>query len=146
MYYYYYYQLFSSDLLTQFSAVRETAVSALLKKTVPKSCDLDLIPTSLLFNSSDEIVAVLSHVINKSLLSNTFPTVFKRAVVKPLVKTFTWSKWSPKLQTCVKSAFLFKVVGEGCHVSVTWPSEHKLTLASISVSLPCSSHHWKCAT
>ena len=89
MYYYYYYQLFSSDLLTQFSAVRETAVSALLKKTVPKSCDLDLIPTSLLFNSSDEIVAVLSHVINKSLLSNTFPTVFKRAVVKPLVKTFT---------------------------------------------------------
>ena len=62
---YYYYQLFWGDLLTQFSAVRETAVSALLKKTAPKSCDLDPIPTSLLFNSSDEIVSALSHIINK---------------------------------------------------------------------------------
>ena len=52
---------------------------------------------------------------------------------------FTWLKWYQKLQTCFKSVFLFKPVREGCDVSVTWPSEHKLTLASTSVSLPCSS-------
>ena len=54
-------------------------------------------------------------------------------------KNFTRPKWSQQLQTCIKSVFLFQVVGEGCHVSATWPSEHKHTLASTSVSLPCSS-------
>ena len=52
----------------------------------PKSCELDPIPTSLQFDCSDEIVPALTHVVNESLLSGTFPTVFKRAIVKPLLK------------------------------------------------------------
>ena len=63
-----------------------TAVSALLKKMACKTCDLDPIPTSLLFDCSDEIVPALTHVVNESLLSGTFPTVFKHAIVKPLLK------------------------------------------------------------
>ncbi|WP_295513932.1 reverse transcriptase domain-containing protein, partial [Thiolapillus sp.] len=51
-----------------------------------KTCDLDPIPTSLLFDCSDEIVPALTHVVNQSLLSGTFPTVFKHAIVKPLLK------------------------------------------------------------
>ena len=47
-------QLFSGDPLTQFSAVSETAVSALLKKMAPKSCDLYSIH-SISFDCSDEI-------------------------------------------------------------------------------------------
>ena len=54
--------------LTHFSAVSETAVSALLKKMACKTCDLDPIPTSFLFNCSDEIVPALTHVVNQSLL------------------------------------------------------------------------------
>ena len=79
-------QPFSGDPQTQFSAVSETAVSALFKKMAPKSCDLDLIPTSLLFDCFDEIVPALTHVVNELLLSGTFPTVFKCPVVKPLLK------------------------------------------------------------
>ncbi|WP_419652762.1 hypothetical protein, partial [Thiolapillus sp.] len=77
---------FSGKPLTHFSAVSETAVSALLKKMACKTCDLDPIPTSLLFDCSDEIVPALTHVVNQSLLSGTFPTVFKHAIVKPLLK------------------------------------------------------------
>ena len=51
-----------------------------------KTWDLDPIPTSLLFDCSDEIVQALTHVVNQSLLSGTFPTVFKHAIVKPLLK------------------------------------------------------------
>ena len=51
-----------------------------------KTCDLDPIPTSLLFGCSDEIVPVLTHVVNQSVLSGTFPTVFKHAIVKPFLK------------------------------------------------------------
>ena len=52
-----------------------------------KTCDLDPIPTSLLFDCSDEIVPALTHVVNQSLLlSGTFPTVFKHAIVKLLLK------------------------------------------------------------
>ena len=76
----------SGKPLTHFSAVSETAVSALLKKMACKTCDLDPIPTSLSFDCSDEIVPALTQVVNQSLLSGTFPTVFKHAIVKPLLK------------------------------------------------------------
>ena len=79
-------QLFSGKPLTHFSAVSETAVSALLQKMACKTCDLDPIPTSLLFDCFEEIVPALTHVVNQSLLSGTFPTVFKHAIVKPLLK------------------------------------------------------------
>ena len=46
--------------------MNETAVSALLKKMAPKSCDP--IPTSLSFDSSDEIVPALTHVSSESLI------------------------------------------------------------------------------
>ncbi|WP_419595662.1 hypothetical protein, partial [Thiolapillus sp.] len=99
-------QLFSGKPLTHFSAVSETAVSALLKKMACKTCDLDPIPTSLLFDCSDEIVPALTHVVNQSLLSGTFPTVFKHAIVKPLLKKTSLDpndlkKTSDLFQTCL---------------------------------------------
>ncbi|WP_419602649.1 hypothetical protein, partial [Thiolapillus sp.] len=101
-------QLFSGKPLTHFSAVSETAVSALLKKMACKTCDLDPIPTSLLFDCSDEIVPALTHVVNQSLLSGTFQTVFKHAIVKPLLnKPSLDPNDLKKLQTCFKPVFLF---------------------------------------
>ena len=102
-------QLFAGKPLTHFSAVSETAVSALLKKRACKTCDLDPIPTSLLFDCSDEIVPAFTHVVNQSLLSGTFQTVFKHAIVKPLLKkpSLDPNDLEKKLQTCFKPVFLF---------------------------------------
>ena len=73
-----------------------------------KTCDLDPIPTSLLFGCSDEIVPALTHVVNQSVLSGTFPTVFKHAIVKPLLKKTSLDPNDlKKLQTCFKPVFLF---------------------------------------
>ena len=73
------------DPLTQFSVVSETAVAALLKEMAPKSCDLYPIATYL-FLPIVMINPARIHVVNESLLSGTSPTVFKRAIVKPLLK------------------------------------------------------------
>jgi hypothetical protein len=77
---------FCGNPLKLFSDVSQAAVSALLKKMAPKTCELDPIPTALLFDCSDEVVPALTYVLNESLRSGTFPTVFKQAVVKPLLK------------------------------------------------------------
>ena len=83
-------------------------VSALLKEMACKTCDLDPIPTSLSFDCPDEIVPALTHVVNQSLLSGTFQTVFKHAIVKPLLKKTSLDPNDlKKLQTCFKAVFLF---------------------------------------
>ena len=90
----------------------ERAVSALLKKIACKTCDLDPTPSSLFFDCSDEIVPALTNVVNESLLSGTFPTVFKHATVntlltkkKNLLDSNDLKKTKKQLQTCFKSFF-----------------------------------------
>ena len=58
----------------------------ILKKSAPKTCDLDPLPTSLLFECLDIVLPFLTQMINDSLLSGVFPDVHKQAIVKPLLK------------------------------------------------------------
>ena len=50
------------------------------------SCDLDPIPTSGLFDCLDEIIPIVTSIINKSLSSGVVPQCFKHPLVKPLLK------------------------------------------------------------
>ena len=51
-----------------------------------KSCDLDPIPTSVLYDCLDEIIPIVISIINKSLSSGIVPQCFKHTLVKPLLK------------------------------------------------------------
>ena len=51
--------------------------------SVLQSCDLDPIPTSLLL---DVVLPSMNDIINDSLVSGVFPTFYKSAIVKPLLK------------------------------------------------------------
>ncbi|WP_419637627.1 reverse transcriptase domain-containing protein, partial [Thiolapillus sp.] len=64
----------------------EDDVRKMILKSSPKSCELDPMPTSLLFECIDEVVPAITHVVNESFLSGTFPSMFKTAIVKPLLK------------------------------------------------------------
>ena len=66
--------------------VSEKTVPEILNKSAPKTCDLDPIPASLLFECLDTILPTLTAVINKSLTSGIFPQVYKATIVKPLLK------------------------------------------------------------
>ena len=57
-----------------------------MKQMSPKTCILDPIPASLLFECSNEIVPLLTAIVNQSLLTGIFPSCMKAAMVKPLLK------------------------------------------------------------
>ena len=48
-----------------------------------KSCVVDPIPTTLLKTYSDDLVPLICRSVNESLLSGSFPLLFKEVVVPP---------------------------------------------------------------
>ena len=72
--------------LVQLSPLSEKEVHNILKKTAQKTCELDPLPTSLLYDNIDLLLPALTNIINRSLLSGEVPFDFKTAVVKPLLK------------------------------------------------------------
>ena len=77
---------YSRKLLQTFTPVTEQFVSEILQKTVPNSCDLDPIPTKLLYEKIDVLLPTIINIINTSLASGFVPPDFKTAIVKPLLK------------------------------------------------------------
>ena len=77
---------FSGDPLAVFSPVTESDVRKILSASAPKTCDLDPIPTPLLFECLDVVLPTLTKIVNDSLASGIFPDVHKAALVTPLLK------------------------------------------------------------
>ena len=61
--------------------VRRTILSSPLK-----TCELDAFPTPLLLECLDSLLPCITAVFNNSLVSGVFPSVYKSALVKPLLK------------------------------------------------------------
>ncbi|XP_051564072.1 uncharacterized protein LOC127446834 [Myxocyprinus asiaticus] len=72
--------------VSMFPPLTDTEVSKLLLSNHPTTCSLDPIPSHLLHAISPSILPALTHIINTSLLTGTFPTTFKQARVTPLLK------------------------------------------------------------
>ena len=67
-------------------SLTESDVSALIKKSAKKSCLMDPMPTSLVVGCLDELLPVITRIVNSSLSSGYFPAVWKEALVCPLLK------------------------------------------------------------
>ena len=76
----------SLTIFCSFQPLTITQLRNIVKNSIPTSCTLDPIPTSLLFECLDDILPKLTHVINISILSGHFPTNMKTVIVKPLLK------------------------------------------------------------
>ncbi len=77
---------FSGTVLCTFQQVTEDDVREILKGTVVKTCDLDPLPASILSTCLDVLLPSITSIVNQSLSSGCFPSVFKAAIVKPLLK------------------------------------------------------------
>ncbi len=118
----------NTQSLTSFSPLSETEVSKLILSNHPTTCPLDPIPTHLLQAISSSVIPALTHIINTSLHTGTFPTAFKQARVSPLLKkTCSKSSTFRKLQTGIPSSI---------HCKVTWASCVQPTL-----SVSCTEQH-----
>ena len=51
-----------------------------------KSCILDPLPTNLVKHCIDDLVPLITHIVNESLMSGTVPLQFKQAIVVPILK------------------------------------------------------------
>ncbi|KAI2644658.1 putative RNA-directed DNA polymerase from transposon BS [Labeo rohita] len=74
--------------LFSFCPLSEAEVSTLLLSSHPTTCPLDPIPSHLLQAISPTLLPALTHIINTSLLTGTFPTAFKQARQKHLNESF----------------------------------------------------------
>ena len=74
------------NIFSAFRQVSEEEVRKTILKSKPTTCPLDPIPTPLLLEFLDELLPTITHIMNLSLASGDFPSTFKTAVVRPLLK------------------------------------------------------------
>ena len=77
------------SILNAFKLVTSDEVYKTIMKSKKKTCPLDPIPTSLLIDCIEELLPLITNIINRSLSSGTFPNIFKHAIVTPLLKKST---------------------------------------------------------
>ena len=78
---------FKTDkLLEVFTPIDLEYTKELLQKTLPKSCELDPIPTLLIKMHSDAIADKITQIINTSLAEGTVSDNLKEAILHPLLK------------------------------------------------------------
>ena len=58
----------------------------MILKSSQKTCSLDPIPTSLFVKCLDHLLPAVTAIINKSLRTGVYPSVFKEVILIPLLK------------------------------------------------------------
>ena len=81
----------------------EDKVLKIIRSTSHKSCDLDPIPTSLVFDCISELLTFITNIVNYSLQKGSFPSSLKTAHVTPLfLKKPVLKKHSQELLTSIQ--------------------------------------------
>jgi len=72
--------------LTEWTAVTAKEVEKLIGSAPTKTCQLDPVPTLLVKDMRSLLSPFVALLFNASLVSGCFPSVFKQAVIRPLLK------------------------------------------------------------
>ena len=76
----------SGTAFAEFQIVTEDFVKTVVQEMLQKSCEFDPIPTFVLYDCLDEIILIVTSVINKCFSFGIVPQCFKHTLVKPLLK------------------------------------------------------------
>ena len=77
---------FAGNPLLTFESVTDEFVLKIINSASAKSCELDPIPTTLLYENLDILLPTITNIINTSLTTGIVPLDLKTAIVKPLLK------------------------------------------------------------
>ena len=72
--------------LSEFKMLSSEEVHGIIKKSNPKSCELDPLPTCLLKECFGTLLPVVTRMVNTSLSTSEMPSIFKKALIRPLLK------------------------------------------------------------
>ena len=71
---------------SSFQLLTENDMRDIIKRSARKSCEFDPMPTSLVLSCLDELLPVITRMVNSSLVCGYFPSNWKEALVNPLLK------------------------------------------------------------
>ena len=77
---------FDGSKMTKFQPVTNDIVRKIILETASKSCELDPMPTPLLKEHLDDLLHVITCIVNDSVTTGTVPDIYKLAIVRPLLK------------------------------------------------------------
>ena len=98
-------------MLDSFTEVSEDDIRKIIHSSPTKSCDLDPIPTLLLKKWEDELLPVLTLIVNTSLSGTGFPKELQTAFLTPLIKEIILDEEIPKNYRPVSNlSFLSKLI------------------------------------
>ena len=72
--------------LRQFKPATESEIESIISKSKNASCEMNPLPTKLLKECKEEIVPVITNIVNLSLSCSKVPKSMKCAIVRPLLK------------------------------------------------------------
>ena len=78
-----------SSSFSVFHAVSQEEVRKIILLSKPTTCSLDSLPTPFFLEFLDNLLPTITQLLNDSILSGIFPSSFKTAIVKPLLKKST---------------------------------------------------------
>jgi hypothetical protein len=88
--------------LAAFQPLDAADICALISGAAPKSCELDPLPSPLV-KDLPSLRPIITRIVNQSLATGVFPTEYKSAVVRPLLKKPSLDRDSEKLSPGIES-------------------------------------------
>ncbi len=96
--------------LKEFRLLTEDEVRKLITNSSNKYCELDPMPTSLLKDSIDDVLPLITHIINLSLRLGDMPQALKKAIIKPLLKKLGLELEKKNYRPVSNLAFISKLI------------------------------------
>ncbi len=96
--------------LTEFRTLSQEEVRKLISTSASKHCDLDPIPTWLLKECMDDLLPLITKIINVSLQLGDMPTSLKKAIINPLLKKLGLELIKKNYRPVSNLAFISKLI------------------------------------
>ncbi len=98
------------QMLTEFRLLSQEEVKKLISTSASKHCDLDPIPTWLLKECIDDLLPLITQIINLSLQLGDMPTSLKKAIINPLLKKLGLELIKKNYRPVSNLAFISKLI------------------------------------
>lgn len=109
------FKLYTGAPFDKFQAVSSDDVRDIIMKSAPKSCLLDPIPTDLLQQHIDDLIDVITAIVNESLSEGKVHVSYKSAAISPLLKKPNLDQNNlKKLSACVQPPICLQSFRKDC--------------------------------
>ena len=116
----------NSDIptLSKFDPITEQDIAKVIAKSNSVSCELDPMPTFLIKQCQPQLLPVLTHIVNLSLATETMPSEYKRAIIRPLLKKPSLKREVKNYRPVSNLPYVSKLIERVVCAQVTKHMEH----------------------